>query len=144
MGNEGMEGAIQYINRDQVLNLIKDFGEQREKYNKCSPALTASQIATMINGLKTKAAGFISFGEIRTTFTGLNMCMGTCCTCGKKLIWYAKEPITGCPYCFTRWKKEVKRNAPNHDALRGMRKGAEQQLLQSETGTAGQLEDEEE
>lgn len=118
MGNKGMEATIQYINRDKVLSLIEEYAEKREDHSKCNPAWTASQIATILSKLPVKESGFLNYGLIQPDFTGINLSLGVCHTCGKKLIWYTKDPIKGCPYCFTRRRKEVTRDGQKQNIHR--------------------------
>ena len=136
MEENSTEKTVLYISRDEAINLIKDYAERRVDQSKCSPAWTASQIATLLFRLPTKETGFIQFGSIETHFKGINLSMGRCRNCGKKLVWYTEQPLNGCPYCHARRRKEVTPSGTNHDIVRNVPKGTDRQPVQSEAGRA--------
>lgn len=109
MANESVER--QYLDRNEVLNVLEEFSESRYDQPKASPSYTADQLEKIIKKLRVRGVGdgVREFGEIHTTFRGINLTMGNCNRCGKKLVWYTTEPFNRCPYCGMRRKINVQK-----------------------------------
>lgn len=104
MGRENAEKF--YIDREETLNVIRKYGEEREESRNAPPAWTAERIEKLVEAIDKfpGSSSFFNATKIRRTFTGLNITMGECERCGNKLIWYTDNRIKRCPYCAARWK----------------------------------------
>lgn len=94
-----------YIRREDAVHVIEAWADRNEGKPMRQPSIVARLMATKIEDVKSVQIDPVYHGPLFRDFTGMNIAYGECGNCGARLMWYAKNPIKGCPYCFFRFGK---------------------------------------